>query len=424
MTTEIAIMNKIAVALAADSALTIRTENGLKIYNTDHKLFTLSNQHPVGIMVYGNGALMGVPWDPIIDIYRQKLGKKKFDTLREYAMKFIFFLETSRNLFPKLAQEECFYNTMGRYFTRMKSEMEEEVKSLSASNTEIPEKQIKEIAKRVIKRHFEKLEKTDTLPTIPAKHFTEIRSMYSAVIDRVVHEVFEELPLTLTARRLLSKIGVDLCCKDIWESAMSGIVFAGFGEEAIFPSLVSLNIEAVFNNRLKWAENNQSAEIGLDDPAQIIPFGQCGVISTFIEGIDHEYKEALERSLPELLEMYTDRVAELVPRLDEGEKKDLAFNLKKASAALLEDFEGKHGKFRHMKYVAPITEAVEFLPKAELVAMAEALVNLTSLRQRVSLELETVGGPIDVAVISKGDGFVWVKRKQHLNAMTYQESSR
>ena len=27
--------------------------------------------------------------------------------------------------------------------------------------------------------------------------------------------------------------------------------------------------------------------------------------------------------------------------------------------------------------------------------------------------LETVGGPIDVAVISKGDGFIWVNRKHY-----------
>ncbi len=26
---------------------------------------------------------------------------------------------------------------------------------------------------------------------------------------------------------------------------------------------------------------------------------------------------------------------------------------------------------------------------------------------------ETVGGPIDVVVISKGDGFVWIKRKHY-----------
>ncbi len=48
--------------------------------------------------------------------------------------------------------------------------------------------------------------------------------------------------------------------------------------------------------------------------------------------------------------------------------------------------------------------------------MAEALVNITSLKRRVSVEAETVGGPIDVAVISKGDGFIWIKRKHYFDA--------
>jgi hypothetical protein len=45
--------------------------------------------------------------------------------------------------------------------------------------------------------------------------------------------------------------------------------------------------------------------------------------------------------------------------------------------------------------------------------MAEALVNLTAFKRRMTDELETVGGPVDVAVISKGDGLVWVKRKHY-----------
>ncbi len=45
--------------------------------------------------------------------------------------------------------------------------------------------------------------------------------------------------------------------------------------------------------------------------------------------------------------------------------------------------------------------------------MAEALVNLTQFRQRMTMEMETVGGPIDVAVISKGDGFIWINRKNY-----------
>jgi hypothetical protein len=54
-------------------------------------------------------------------------------------------------------------------------------------------------------------------------------------------------------------------------------------------------------------------------------------------------------------------------------------------------------------------------PKDELGDMAEALVNLTKFRSRVTLERETVGGPIDVAVITKGDGFVWLKRKHYFD---------
>jgi len=35
------------------------------------------------------------------------------------------------------------------------------------------------------------------------------------------------------------------------------------------------------------------------------------------------------------------------------------------------------------------------------------------MKRKMSQGIETVGGPIDVAVISKGDGFVWIKRKHY-----------
>ena len=70
---------------------------------------------------------------------------------------------------------------------------------------------------------------------------------------------------------------------------------------------------------------------------------------------------------------------------------------------------------RKRKFVAPIMNIVEHLPKEELAEMAEALVNLTALKRRVSLDLETVGGPIDVAVVSKGDGLIWTRRKHYFD---------
>lgn len=65
------------------------------------------------------------------------------------------------------------------------------------------------------------------------------------------------------------------------------------------------------------------------------------------------------------------------------------------------------------KYYQPVYNTVAALPKDELAAMAEAFANLTKFRRRVTPVAETVSGPVDVAVITKGDGFVWIRRKHY-----------
>jgi hypothetical protein len=59
MTAEVAILNKAAVALAADSKVTIGSGGNEKTYDSVNKIFTLSKRHPVGIMIYGNADFMG-----------------------------------------------------------------------------------------------------------------------------------------------------------------------------------------------------------------------------------------------------------------------------------------------------------------------------------------------------------------------------
>lgn len=74
MTAEIAVMNKWAIALAADSKVTISGMRASKAYDTVNKLFTLSKIHPVGIMIFGNAEWMDYPWETIIKLYRDKKG--------------------------------------------------------------------------------------------------------------------------------------------------------------------------------------------------------------------------------------------------------------------------------------------------------------------------------------------------------------
>ena len=100
--------------------------------------------------------------------------------------------------------------------------------------------------------------------------------------------------------------------------------------------------------------------------------------------------------------------------LDESEREDLvAAYAPRATELAAGDHAEELADFVREKNIEPILKIVAMLPKDELAAMAESLVNLTSFKRRVSEDAETVGGPIDVAVISRGDGFIWIKRKHY-----------
>src|SRR5579859_811984 len=104
MTAEVAILNKSAIALAADSAVTLGGEHG-KIYNTVNKLFTLSKRHPVGVMIYGNAEFMGVPFETIIKLYRERRRDRSAKTIDLYASDFKKFLRSK--IFVSTAQEDA-----------------------------------------------------------------------------------------------------------------------------------------------------------------------------------------------------------------------------------------------------------------------------------------------------------------------------
>jgi hypothetical protein len=67
-------------------------------------------------------------------------------------------------------------------------------------------------------------------------------------------------------------------------------------------------------------------------------------------------------------------------------------------------------------YTDKLLDTVAFLSKEDLADMAESLVRMTCLKRHITTDEESVGGPVDVAVITKGDGFVWIKRKHYFSS--------
>ncbi|MFH2232531.1 MAG: hypothetical protein ABII13_05195 [Patescibacteria group bacterium] len=136
-----------------------------------------------------------------------------------------------------------------------------------------------------------------------------------------------------------------------------------------------------------------------------------------MDGIHPDFEERLNDELndvfsPESMVIITDAIKGL-PKKRKQAIIDVFEKLKKDKQDMI--LEKVQAGFKE-EHTDSVLTTVSMLPKDELAKMAESLVNITSFMRRVSMDVESVGGPIDVAVISKKDGFIWIKRKHYFDS--------
>ena len=418
MTAEVAIMNKEAVALAADSAATFGDRQGRKIFSSASKVYALSKYHPVGIMIYSKASFMGVPWETVIKIYRIYLGTRELDKLKDYANDFFKFLASKESMIPDKRRTEFVRSHIHIYFLNIKTEINRKIdKELKEKKLIIDD--VKKIVDTIINRHYQLWNNAKILSTVSSNQITEFKKKYTNYIKKAKKDVFEKLPISPFNHKKLNELAVFLLIKipeRITYSGFSGIVFAGFGKKELFPSVQSYSIEGLTNNFLKYKyDENYSNSIRFDMGAAIMPFAQREMVHTFMEGIDPSLEMEINNFLVTFFNNFPEIIVNSIGPNKKETKEAIKAKLNKISKETLKMYKERMQIYRREKFWSPIIQVTTNMTKIELALMAEALVNLTSLKRRVTMEAETVGGPIDVAVISKGDGFVWIKRKKYFD---------
>lgn len=401
MTAEIGVLNTIGVALAADSAVTIGSS---KVFNSADKLFSLSKHHPIGIMIYGNAEFMGVPWETVIKMYRKKLGNSVYGSLQEYCDDFFQFVKNDKRFYDVRYERIL----ISRKFTQFLENI------LNWINYTVPEIWKVDPKKEYIMQmiygealyHFNRLEITENNPGFDDTYYDSFKSQYSEVIEQVVQSMIN-LDIDVETMEVFTKLAACLVMKDDYSNE-TGIVIAGFGDNEIFPGLKSYAVEGIFNGVLKY-KDEYDVKIDATQSAAIVPFAQQEMVHSFLTGIDPDLKRQVVGLIERITRVYPEVVDNQIVNLNPQQKEGL-FNF---GSVLLKEFNHNVEKMISERFFSPIIDTVASFPKEELAAMAEALVNLTSIKRKMSFQTETVGGPIDVAVISKGDGFIWIKRKHY-----------
>lgn len=409
MTAEVVTMNKGAAAMAADSAITII---GQKVYNSGSKLFPLSKAHPVGIMFYGNAAPMGVPWETIIAEYREHVASTHFDSIQAYGTHFLKFLAESKILFPPELQKRYLLETARWKCNDLLAMVNAKVTSELATNGQLTDDQIEQIVIEVVLGELNSLESAPFLEGCNNDSVKEVLELHKGELEGIVRDVFQNLPLAESVRHALLSLGPKLGLKEwIFNARKSGVVICGFGGKEIYPSVFSVELESIYDGKVKCFKS-EMASVSDTLGAYIRPFAQSDVAMTFLRGIDPN----LSNIVGEYLKNIFGRYSEVLPQriaLDPKLSAELKRVIDDIGAESFKAIEDEINGVIQNKFINPVLGAVQVLPKDELASMAETLVSLTSFRRRMSFDVESVGGPIDVAVISKKDGFIWIKRKHY-----------
>lgn len=412
MTAIIGILNKTTVALAADSAATVGPENNSKVYNNANKLFNLTHNNPVGIAIHGMNEVMGIPWETIIKIYRQQFTRKGFDTLVEYAEDFLTFLRelliihTSEEE-QKQAGDILVYGAINEVKLAWNSRM-------SAFPADMPADERTPLLSAELSQTIDEVHKVmnevwGVMPHFDSYPLADFVTTYGETVRSFASEELEVALLSDAHFDKLNALAHMLIGGRYFFERTSGIVISGFGDAEIYPSLQAYLVGGCVHNTVRYAAQRTSV-ITKQSPVDVVPFAQTDSIWGFLNGITPKMQDRVVDLMGLALNQFKQRLLE---KLGLEQTEELDQEIEDATESVLSGLADEIARTAQEDNFIPILSTIISLSKEDLAYLAESLINLTYLQRRASFTKESVGGPIDVAIITKGDGFVWIKRKHY-----------
>lgn len=439
MTAVVAVLNKTGMALAADSAVTVSNSvsSQSKVFNTANKVFTLSKYHPIAIMIYSSASFLSTPWEVIIKLYRQELRQKSFDTVEDYYHDFTRFLLTSK-LLNFLSKENDYIGSIAlNVFEDVRNGVmdllntgESDIRNYFVSyeiNKHLEDDKKNSLIKVILDYFNKKL--SDSLQNVNNLSNLDVFKDKSKGFDSETKEYLSKIFLDSFAKYFafidntsllsnnilqLSDLVLSYLLKDIFLFGSTGLIFAGYGRKQIYPALYAIELDGIFNSKIRY---KTTYDIQIDDhtDAALILFAQVDVMQTFLNGINPEMRaliiQSVQQTFEKLLIDYSNTINVILnAKLDNKVISDIQNSV--INSAVLE-VTNQIGDIIARSQVNPTVNALRTLSKEDLAELAENLIYLTFLKRRTSSSVESVGGAVDVAIISKGDGFIWKKRKHY-----------
>jgi hypothetical protein len=411
MTTEVAVINRLGVALATDSAVTITGGGKSKVFDSGNKLFELNCDDPVGIMINGNMDLLGVPWELIIKDFRSSPSSPP-SSIRGHLQNFLDFA----------AQHKAYNNDAEKRhidaYVRDELERIKGVVSRRILHGEETVTDAKDVAVLVLGETEKRLAFLQTKPrAISLRGVTEkdFLNKYGGLLNSIMDEVFPPVPIGAAEKRRLRKMISTGILSEAQSDFSTGVVVAGYAPGDMFPSLAIVEVDGAVCGKLKYVHGEHVVIDRARNPGRVISFAQTDVADRLLSGADAQFVHMSAEYIAASLESSKDAIIDTLKLSGQSARNAKAIFEAMASAAA-DEYRNRFATTAREGFQRHFNEMVALMPKQEILELAEALVSITAIERKASHEQETVGGPVDLAFITRHEGFVWIKRKLYFPA--------
>lgn len=407
MTTEIAVINRLGVALATDSAVTISGDRP-KVFDTGDKLFELCDNAPIGVMINGNMDLLGVPWEIIIKDFRSTIQvtglsiQQALQALLDFASTHKAFNDHSERTYVfgvAFDEFEWVKKAVGRAFVQARAEAPPSVQAIVAEKA---------------KERIAEIQATGRAESLSGVTVDQVIKAHKDELNIAIDQRFKPIEIAADTKQVLRRLIAAALLHRETTGFATGVIVAGYGEGEMFPSLAMAEVDGAVCGKLRYSHGDDVKINRSQNPGKVISFAQTDVVERLLSGTDSQFidksAEFIQSSISKAKEAVAGAVGELGPA-GEG----LLSAIDDIATAVAEEYRSNFAKSARAEFEGNFNEMVALMPKRDIIEMAEALVSITAIERKASTEQATVGGPVDVAFITKHEGFVWIKRKQYFD---------
>jgi hypothetical protein len=396
MTSQIVLMNGFGVALASDSAMTVGART--RTYETAEKIIPLPEPHRLAAMIAGNSRIGNLPYSLLLGEWTRQLGSKALRSVRSYHENFIDWLQSNSQLLAEDTEE-----------TQVLHFVENRLRQLSESFAARKSEDQTFEFQQLISEWTSEVREYGRLEGLSEADALNLMTKYSAKIDERIEYFLRDIEGYTEQRIALSGYFAAFYSSE-WMTN-STLVFAGYGEKDILPSFVRIDISGLAQGRVThqitqtWELTaNTNPLWGICLPAQ------SDAIDQYLRGHDENFfGQIAETALTSISELGNQIVEQL--ELDD----ELAHRVKDIISEHQSKLDGMldeaRSRFTEDNYLTSLRQTMSSLAPADLVDVSRSLIELQALRQTTTGQLNTVGGPIDVAMISPLTGFEWIRHK-------------